>query len=144
MTSEQIERIGRRFVEEHNGPNYAAYTNEAIAPDAKLTLNVPGLPVPMNRDTWLQVIAGFRTAFPDIRSTVEDVIAEGDRVVVRWSGTGTQTGELMGVPASGRPVTTTGTVILRVADGLIAECWDLFDALGVMQQIGAIPEPAGA
>ncbi len=144
MTSEQLKRIGRRFVEEHNGSDFVAYTNEAIAPDAKLTLNVPGLPAPMNRDTWLQVMAGFRTAFPDIRSTVEDVIAEGDRVVVRWSGTGTQSGELMGVPASGRSVTTTGTVILRVAEERIVECWDLFDALGVMQQIGAIPEPTTA
>jgi steroid delta-isomerase-like uncharacterized protein len=144
MSSEQLTSIGRRFVEEHNGANYVAYTNEAIASDARLTLNVPGLPPQMNRDTWLQVIAGFRSAFPDIRSAVEDVFAEGDRVVVRWSGTGTQTGELMGVPASGRPVTTTGIVILRVANGLIAECWDLFDALGVMQQIGAIPEPSTA
>ncbi len=144
MTSEQLKSIGRRFVEEHNGPNYVAYTNEAIAPDAKLTLGVPGLPPQMNRDTWLQVIAGFRSAMPDIRSMVEDVIADGDRVVVRWSGTGIQTGELMGVPASGRPVSTTGIVILRVADGRIVECWDLFDALGVMQQIGAIPQPAGA
>ena len=83
----------------------------------------------------------YRTAFPDLRMTIEDMTAEGDRVVVRWTVRGTQTGEMMGMPATGKPTTVTGMFLNRLAAGKIVEGWGNFDALGMMQQLGLIPTP---
>ncbi len=71
----------------------------------------------------------------------EDVVAEGDRVVVRWSAQGSHEGELMGIPATGKPVKVTGIDISRIVAGKIVEAWGEFDGMGIMQQIGAIPSP---
>jgi steroid delta-isomerase-like uncharacterized protein len=81
----------------------------------------------------------LRTAFPDIHFTVEDLIAEDDKVVTRWSVTGTQKGEFAGVPATGKSVHVSAINIHRLSDGQIHEAWLNFDALGMMQQLGAIP-----
>ena len=70
---------------------------------------------------------------------IDDQIAEGDRVVSRWTGTGTHQGEFMGVPATGNKVTVTGIGIDRIEGGKIVEHWEQFDAMGMMQQLGAIP-----
>ena len=86
----------------------------------------------------------FRAALPDIRSTAEDVLAEGDRVAVRWTGSGTHTGEIMGVPPSGVRVSATGIFVFHIKDGKIVEYWENWDTLGFLQQIGAIPAPASA
>jgi predicted ester cyclase len=83
----------------------------------------------------------FRTAFPDLHGTIEDQIAEGDKVVMRMTYRGTHQGELMGIPATGKPVTMTFISINRIAEGKIAEGWVNFDALGMMQQLGVIPVP---
>ena len=91
-----------------------------------------------------EVIAGYRAAFPDIQVTIEDQIADGDRVVTRWRATGTHKGELMGMPATGKQATVTGITIDLIADGRIAESWDNWDTLGLMQQLGAVPLPAMA
>jgi predicted ester cyclase len=80
----------------------------------------------------------FRAAFPDGRSQIEDLIAEGDRVVARWSDGGTQRGEWMGVAPTGKRVTTTGIDIYRIAGGRIAEFWCNEDELGLLRQLGAI------
>ncbi len=80
-------------------------------------------------------------AFPDGVATVEDQIAEGDKVATRWVGRGTHQGELMGVPASGNRVEITGTTVYRISGGKIAETWTNYDMLGMMQQIGAVPSP---
>jgi predicted ester cyclase len=77
-------------------------------------------------------------AFPDWRATIDDLIAEGDSVVVRWTGTGTHRGEWAGVAATGREVRTTGTDIERFVDGLIVEEHGNVDMLGFMEQIGAV------
>lgn len=84
-----------------------------------------------------QQIAIFYTAFPDIGSATDDVIAEGDKVVVRWHGWGTQRGDFFGLPASGRSGTTTGIHIFRIAAGKIVEHWSNSDDLGMMQQLTA-------
>jgi steroid delta-isomerase-like uncharacterized protein len=80
-------------------------------------------------------------AFPDFRVTLEDEIAEGDKVVSRWTGQGTHQGELMSIAPTGYQVTITGITIHRIEEGKIVEEWENFDALGMMQQIGAIPSP---
>lgn len=80
-----------------------------------------------------------RTAFPDIHCKVEDMIAEGDLVVHRWSAAGTHRGEFMGIPPTGKRVAMTGIVFSRMVDGKTAEDWSEMDELGMLQQLGAIP-----
>jgi steroid delta-isomerase-like uncharacterized protein len=81
----------------------------------------------------------YRTAFPDFRVPIEEVVAEGDRVVARWTAHGTHQGELMGNAPSGNRVTVTGILIDRVSGGKIEEEWADYDTLHLMQQIGAVP-----
>jgi steroid delta-isomerase-like uncharacterized protein len=83
-----------------------------------------------------------RAAFPDMRITVEDQVAEGDRVATRWTAVMTHKGELGGAPPSGRRVTMTGTTIERFEDGKVVEAWRNMDTLGLLRQIGAIPAQA--
>jgi predicted ester cyclase len=80
-------------------------------------------------------------AFPDLNITIEDQIAEGDKVVTRWVGRGTQQGELQGIPPTGKQATTSGIAIDRIVSGKLVETWDQFDALGMMQQLGVVPTP---
>lgn len=84
-----------------------------------------------------QGFAELRRAFPDIRDAVEDVIAEGDRIVLRFTMRGTHRGEFLGVPATGRQVTWSGINIARVANGKFVEIWGCADLLGLLQQLGA-------
>jgi len=77
-------------------------------------------------------------AFPDARYTVEDQLADGDKVFTRWSWTGTHKGELMGIALTGKPVRISGMVIDRIVDGKIVEEWEEWDALGMMQQLGVV------
>jgi steroid delta-isomerase-like uncharacterized protein len=85
------------------------------------------------------LVGAYRTALPDAQFAIEDQIAEGDRVVTRWSARGTNTGSLMGMPPTGRSVAITGISIERIAGGKIAETWVNFDAMGMFQQMGIIP-----
>jgi steroid delta-isomerase-like uncharacterized protein len=86
----------------------------------------------------------FRSAFPDFHSTIEDQIAEGDRVVTRWRMRGTHQGEFRGIAPTGKELDITGIGIFRFSDGKVVESWDNFDQLGMMRQLGAIPEPQQA
>ncbi len=88
-----------------------------------------------------KVVIAFRNAFPDLRLTVEDLVAEGDRVAVRWTASGTHDGAFMGIAPTGTQVTFSGTYIYRIAGGRIAEVWPSRDELGLLQQLGAIPRP---
>jgi steroid delta-isomerase-like uncharacterized protein len=88
-----------------------------------------------------QALLGMFAAFPDLRYTSEDVIAEGDRLVERFSSVGTHEGELMGAAPTGNKVTVSGINIYRVADGKIVERWAQIDDLGMMQQLGLSPTP---
>lgn len=80
----------------------------------------------------------YHEAFPDLEVWNDDVFASGDRVAIRWTAIGTHEGELLGIPASGNPVTITGIDILRIVDGQIAERWAEDNALELMGQIGAL------
>ncbi len=83
-------------------------------------------------------IAPFRASFPDMRMEVVDLIAEDDKVVVRWTTHVTHQGEFLGVPPTGQHVTCTGMSMYRIANGTIAEVWANADTLGVLQQLGVI------
>jgi steroid delta-isomerase-like uncharacterized protein len=85
----------------------------------------------------------LRDAFPDLRISIEDTIAENDRVVVRVILEGTHRGSGVGIPPSGRRVRVSGTVIVRLADGKMVEAWNDWDQLGMLRQIDAAPASAG-
>jgi len=97
----------------------------------------PSLPGPPSYDSYKQSCLMYQVAFPDFHVTIDAIFAEADKVVSRWTATGTQQGELMGIPASGKGMKFTGITIYRVASGKIAETWWAYDALGVVQQITA-------
>jgi steroid delta-isomerase-like uncharacterized protein len=84
-------------------------------------------------------IATVRAAFPDLQITLHDLIAEGDLVVNRWSGTATHQEELMGMPGTGKKITMSGIGIHRLVNARIVELWSFTDNLSLMQQLGAIP-----
>jgi steroid delta-isomerase-like uncharacterized protein len=87
-----------------------------------------------------QFLGVYKSAFPDLHATVEDAIAEGDKVVTRWTIRGTHQGEVEEFgPPTGRQVEIEGITIHRIEDGKIAEEWDRYDNLGVMQQLGLAP-----
>jgi steroid delta-isomerase-like uncharacterized protein len=88
-----------------------------------------------------QAASDYRQAFPDLRVTVEDLIAEGDRVAARLRFRGTHLGEMDGIAPTGKRVDCTGIVVSRIEKGKIVEDWANFDDLGMMQQLGLIPEP---
>jgi steroid delta-isomerase-like uncharacterized protein len=85
-------------------------------------------------------ITGYRSAFPDLRVIVEEQVAQGDTVVTRWTTEGTHRGELWGIPPTGRPFVITGITIDRFVEDRIAESKESWDALGMLQQLGILPE----
>jgi len=131
----------RRLIEETFNRDNLDVTDEVIAPSfVRYKANVPGREGP---EGYKQLVKVFRTAFPDLRVTIEDMIAEGDKVAIRQTYRGTHKGDLMGNPPTDRPVTFTGMCLYRIADGKLAEEWIEYDALGMMQQIGAVPPMSG-
>lgn len=98
---------------------------------------------PPGREGFKQLIRMHHTAFSDFRCTTEDIFAAGDRVVNRWSWTGKHTGEHMGIKPTGKPCTLTGISIHRLEEGRIAEQWHETDSLGLLRQLGALPQSPG-
>lgn len=87
-----------------------------------------------------EVCTRYRTAFPDLRLTTDDSLADGDKAIIRWSATGTHQGALAGIAPTGKRFEITGLTIFRFADGKIVEEWSNWDVLGMMRQLGVIPE----
>jgi steroid delta-isomerase-like uncharacterized protein len=137
--AEQNKVICRRFLEEVVNEGNQAVADELVGPDFVDHNPLPGLPP--NRDGFKQSFIIFRSVFPDLKYTIEDMIAEGDKVVIRWIATGTQKGELFGIPPTGKHITVAGVDIFRLANGKLVELWLSWDQLGMMQQIGVIPPP---
>jgi steroid delta-isomerase-like uncharacterized protein len=90
-----------------------------------------------------EFVTAYLAAFPDGRITIDEQLAEGDVVASRWTGRGTHQGELMGIPATGKQVTVSGITISRIENGKVIEEWTNWDTLGMLQQLGAVPEMAG-
>lgn len=88
-----------------------------------------------------QFVSAMRSAFPDLHFTIEDQIAEGDRVATLWKAGGTHQGEFEGVPPTGKQASVQGMTIDRIANGKVVEGWTNWDALGLLQKLGAIPAP---
>ncbi len=83
--------------------------------------------------------SAFLAAFPDLHVHIEDTLAESDKLVTRWSAHGTHTGELMGIPPTGKQASISGIAIDRFENGQSVEHWEVFDQVGLMQQLGVIP-----
>lgn len=139
MSVDANKALYRRWFEEVVTGGDLELADQLLTEDYALHLS--GLPGPVDRAGHKQLVAMFRSAFPDWVESVEDVIAENDRVVVRVTGTGTHRGEFQGIPPTGRSVRAAGVGICRIVGGRIAEAWGSYDALGMMRQLGA-PAPA--
>ena len=142
MSTEENKAISRRAGEEiFNGGNLDL-ADELYAPD--YVLHDPSLPEDLHGPEGLKRYAAMtRGAFPDAQVTVEDQVAEGEKVVDRWTARGTHTEEFMGIPPTGRRIEVSGVTISRFAGGKIAEDWYHSDDLGMMQQLGVIPSDGG-
>lgn len=137
--SEQNKTNVRRLFEEVWNKGQVPVVDELFAPT--YTHHDSSTPdVGRGPDSEKKRLAMYRNAFPDIRFTVEDLIAEGETVVARWSCRGTHKGELNGIAPTNKQINITGVSIARFADGKISEGFVNWDALGLMQQLGAVPE----
>lgn len=137
--SAENKALVRRFYEEVWGNHSLDALDELVTTDAVDHELPPGLPP--GREGMKAFLGMFLSAFPDTKMTVEDALAEGDKVATRWSATGTHTGELMGIPATGKQINVTGLDINRISGGKIVEHWGQFDQMGMMQQLGVVPAP---
>jgi steroid delta-isomerase-like uncharacterized protein len=136
MSTEDNKAATRRFFEEVWSQGNLTVVDELCAPN--FIYHTPLGPI-HGLEGFKQFANMYRTAFPDVRVQIEDQIAEEDRVATRWVASGTHEGELMGIAPTGNRVTVAGMTIDRIANGQVVETWDNYDALGMMQQIGAIP-----
>jgi steroid delta-isomerase-like uncharacterized protein len=132
----------RRSIEEGWNQGKVAIYDEICAPN--YIHHDPTFFNVRTHEDYKRWVTEMRSAFPDLHLTMEDMITEGEQVVVRWTFHGTNTGDivtLMHIPATGKQVTVTGITIARLAGGKVVEDWHLGDHLGMFQQLGLIPVP---
>jgi predicted ester cyclase len=139
MSTEENKAIVRRLYEEAITQKKPEVLDEIMAPDIVDHASFPDLGPGL--EGFKGVFALVLSAFPDYQSTVEEQIAEGDKVVTRYTFSGTHQGEFMGIAPTGNRVRVTGIDIDRVVEGKIVEHWSEADLLGMMQQLGVIPPP---
>jgi steroid delta-isomerase-like uncharacterized protein len=139
MAAEENKEIVRRFWEVWEEGNLGL-VDEVVGSD--YVNHSPGMSnQPEGPEGIKAVVTMFRAGMPDLRVVIEDIIAEGDKVVMRYRIEGTHEGELFGVPPTGRRVSIESITVERVSGGKIREHWRVTDALDMMQQLGAIPAP---
>ena len=136
MSAEENKAIVRRYQEIYNSNNVDALT-EVVAEDFLTPRMMPGMP---------QGLEGAKTihkatllGMPDWHTEIEDLIAEGDKVVARITMTGTHTGDFFGIPATGKKISFSGIYIVRIANGKIVEHWGEEDSVSLLQQLGTMP-----
>jgi steroid delta-isomerase-like uncharacterized protein len=141
MSTEQNKALVRRWIEEAINKQNLALVDELFTSDYVNHYFPPGLPQGPEGEKIFS--SGFFTAFPDGSMTIENLLAEGDQVAVRWIYSGTHTGPLMtpggALPPTGKKFSAQGVNIFRIAGERIAENWASFDMLGLLQQLGAVP-----
>ncbi|MFQ5341317.1 MAG: ester cyclase [Anaerolineae bacterium] len=139
MSTEENKTLVRRLIEEAWNKGNLDVIDELLSPDYVLHIDAPGVP---GREGYKQAVNMHRTAFSDFHFTIEDMIAEGDKVVLRATLRGKHTGEFLGIGPTGKQATYTAISIRRIEAGRIAEEWVETDMLGLMQHFGVVP-PAG-
>lgn len=136
MSTEENKAVVRRWAEELWNQGNLAVADEIYGPQVLIhepERDTPDRGGPMmvkQRHGWLI------SALPDFQITIEDLLAEGDKVMVRWTGRGTHQGELLGVPPTGKQVTVSGINVMRIEDGKIVERWGITDDLDMLHQLG--------
>ena len=138
--SVENEALARRFFEELCNQRNGAVADEIVSAD--YVSHGPQAPPAEGPDGVRARIAVYQDALDGYWDVQEILSAGKDRVVVRWIGRGTHTGELMGIPATGATIACDATTIFGITDGKISEEWTVWDALGLLQQVGAVPLPA--
>ena len=139
MEATENKALIRRFYEEFVNPGNLAVADEIIAPDCPLHFG--GAFMGRGPEAFKQTRAVLYAGFPDLCWTIEEMVAEGEKVAERLTARGTHEGEFMGVAPTGKRVEFEGIAIFRVSEGKIVESRGMPDMLGLMQQIGAVPEP---
>ncbi len=128
-------RTIRRFVTDFINGGDEAVLEYLVHPD--YVYRTPGEEI-VGREGLAAMFRGYRSAFPDMALSVQDILVDGDKTVLDFSLRGTHRGDFMGIAASGRPFEIRGVVISRFRDGKIAEEWELMDVMGLLQQLGAV------
>ncbi len=137
--SVENEQLVRRFFEEFCNDRRSQVADEIIAAD--YVSHGPQAP-PAEGPDGVRARVGLYQDAVDGHWDVQEISSSGDRVVTRWIGRGTHRGELIGVQPTGKPIAVEAISIHRIADGKIVEEWTVWDALGLLQQVGAVPAPA--
>ena len=137
--SEENKAIFRRYVEEVGNEGNLDLADEIFS--NYVSHQPDGSALERGPEDVKRFMGEFRSAFPDFHVTIEDQIAEGDRVATRWTMRGTHEGEFRGISPTGKQITVTGIGIFRFSDGKVVESWDNFDQLGMMQQLGVVSSP---
>ena len=143
MSTEENKAVVQRLFEEVFNQKQVDRDDELIAPDYLDHGAVPGQASGLEgakQQRWAMYFA----AIPDLHATIDDLVAEGDKVVVRYTAEGTQQGKLLGVPPTRKHFRISAISIYRLAEGKVAEQWEQGDLLGLMQQLGVIPAPGSA
>jgi predicted ester cyclase len=139
MSAEENKALVRRYVEEFVDRSNFDLSEEIFAPNF---VRYDAGPDQVSRVEDLKhFFAMLHSGFPGFQSTIEDLLSEGDKVALRFTFRGIHQGEFMGIAPTGKEVTMSGIEILRIADGKLVEMWNQEDVLGMMRQLGAIPEP---
>lgn len=138
---ESNKEVARRFYEEAFNERHVGVLDELAVTDYEEHDPLPGQGTGLEglKERVQMVIDGLDPHF-----AIEDMIAEGEKVVVRWTNSGTNSGEFLGMPPTGRSFSIQGIDIYRLADGKLAEHWHVVDMLAQMQQLGYLPTPEGA
>ena len=136
MSTEENKAIFRLYVEEVGNEGNLEVADEIFG--SYLAHQSDGSVLERGPEDVKRFMSEFREAFSDFHTTIEDQIAEGDRVMTRWRMNGTHRGEFRGIAPTGAELEVTGIGIFRFSDGKVVESWDNFDQLGMMQQLGVI------
>jgi steroid delta-isomerase-like uncharacterized protein len=140
MSTEESIAVVRRYFALVDANELDRLADEVLAPDFRLHFDSSP---EMGRDQGIEVLQMFLTAFPGITHDIQDQFGDGDRVATRLVARGTHRGDFMGMPPTGREIAIRAINIHRVAGGRIVEQWVVSDGVGLLQQLGAMPAPAG-
>jgi steroid delta-isomerase-like uncharacterized protein len=139
--SEENKALVRRELEEIFNEGKLDLADDLLASD--YVVHDSALPEPVRGiEGFKQLRASYHNASSDIRTTIDDMIAQDDKVVTRWTTRGTHDkGEMLGVPPTGKQIEVTGITVNRISEDKIAEDWTVWDSLGLLRQLGAVPVP---
>jgi steroid delta-isomerase-like uncharacterized protein len=132
------EAVVRRFYEEMNNDRKLGLAPELFTPDHQM--HDPQVPTGVGPEAMAATVKVYQDGVEG-HWQIEEIFSAGDRVVVRWTGSGTHVAEVNGIPATGRKVRVDAITIHRMVGGKIAETWEVWDTLGFLQQLGVVPSP---